>query len=710
MKKLSILITMLFLANLGFAEKNEADTIKMQNIDEVVISASRTKAKLKELPAKVEVITSRAISQSGAKDLAYLLKSNTSIDLIQYPGFLSGIGIRGFAPGTTNKYVTVFVNGIPAGTANMATLSLSGVNQVEILKGPFSSLYGSQAMGGIINIVSNKNKDKLTGNVDLSYGSWKTMNANVAVGGKITGGLSFDLDAYYHKQGDSYKIGKKNFFDRPEVYETILDKISYGAEKLNTSEKSFGGNLRLGYDFNENWSLDIYGNYFATDDLATGGDIWKNSQPTLKDMSLYGTHVSLKGKINKHNLTFNPYFSKEYNGYLDTKTKKATYESELETYGFQLQDNIIFGKNKLTLGLDNKQETNELNSATPDGVAIAPYKPGYSNGTYGIFVQGLFKLWKDKVNLSAGARYDYMKATLEANEFIKNEKQSENYSVINPNIGLKINIDKHSNIHSSFGTAFLSPDAFKKAGKYEKSSTYNGVTTTSITMGNPDLSPEKSQTFDIGIQYNNLSQGVNFDITYFHSKHKDFISSYSKTINSTATTKLVHKLFKNDSEAKMRGIELLASYDFGALVDYDFSLKAYMNATFMLEAKVLQKDFTTKKEMWVDAEYIRSENINFGLEFMTQDKWSIKLNGRYLGSRYETIWSGYQRKLTPYKNAQGKLKEPAFMVFDASVYYNITKNITVGVNANNILNENYTEKDGYNMPGRNFMAKVGLKF
>lgn len=705
MKKLSILITMLFLANLGFAEKNETDTIKMQDLGEVVISASRTKAKLKELPAKIEVITAKAISQSTAKDLAYLLKTNSTIDLIQYPGFLSGIGIRGFAPGTTNRYVTVFIDGIPAGTANMAMLPLFGVNQVEVLKGPFSSLYGSQAMGGIINIVPNKNKGDLTGAVNLSYGSWKRMNGDVAIGGKVAGGLSFDFNAYYHKQGDDYKIGKKNLYSDTERYETILDKKSYGADKLNTTEKSFGGNLRLGYDFNENWSLDVYGNYFATDDLATGGDIWATYPPTFKDMELYGTHLSLKGRVNKHTLTFNPHYTKEYNAYLDTKTRNATYESELQTYGFQLQDNLLLGKHKFSFGLDNKQEENEVFSANAEGVAKAPSKPGYTRGTFGLFAQGIFNLWQDRLSLSAGARYDYMNSTLEANKFLKNKKQTEYHSILNPNVGVKIKIDKYSNIHSSFGTAFLAPDAYQKAGRYEVVYSNGGKM---ITKGNPDLDPEKSRTFDIGIAYNNFSQGVNIDVTYFQTKHTNFISGDINRKGGYAT-------FKNDKKAKMRGVEVMASYDFGALVNYDFSLKAYMNATFMLEAKVFEKNTDTKKESWIDTDFVRKSNINFGLEFMTYDKWNIKLNGRYLGSRIERIYGTKaplleEYRVRKYDNKYFHFKAPDFIVFDASVYYNITNQFTVGINANNILDENYTEKHGYNMPGRNFMGKVSYKF
>lgn len=702
---ISLFVSMLF-ANILFAKTTEADSVKVQNIGEVVIYASRSKAKLKELPAKVEVITKKVISQSSAKDLAYLLKANTAIDLVQYPGFLSGIGMRGFAPGTNNKYVTVFVDGIPAGTSNMATLSLSGTQQVEVLKGPFSSLYGSQAMGGIINIVPVQSKGDITGSVNLSYGSYKTLNGGLTVGGKVVGGLSFDLDAYYHDQGDDFKIGKENFYDNPELYETILDKKSYGATKKHTKEKSMGGKLRLGYDFTKNWSVDIHGNFFKTDDLATGGDFWNKYGPSFKDMELYGTHLGLKGKLRNHTITFNPYYSKEYNGYLNIKTKKATYKSKIQTYGFQLQDNLTLGKHKLTFGMDNQQAKKVVESATADGVAKAPSSPGYVNGTLGAFAQGIFKLFDDRINLSAGARYDYMNLTLEADKFLKNKEQTENHSILNPNVGLKIKIDEYTNIHSSFGTAFITPDAFQKAGKYEK---INWKGEKQITQGNPDLKSETSQTFDIGVGYNNMTQGVKFDITYFQTKHKDFISSYTEMIGG-----IMHKLFKNDQEAKMKGLEVMASYDFGALVDYDFSLKAYFNATLMLEAKVLVANFVTKEKSWIDTHYVRKQNINFGLDFTTQEKWNVKLNARYMGSRKELNWNGGTRpnlaKIQPQYSAMGLIKTPQFMLFDASVYYNLTQNFTVGFNGNNLLDENYTEKDGYNMPGRNFLAKVIFNF
>lgn len=709
MKKLSILITILFLAHLGFAKKNETDSIKMQNLDEVVISASRTKAKLKELPAKVEVITSKAISQSSANDMADLLKNNTSVDVIQYPNFLSGIGMRGFAPGTSTKYVTILVDGVPAGTMNMSTLMLNGVQQVEILKGPFSSLYGSNAMGGLINIVPTQNKGELTGNVNLGYGSWKTLKTSAAIGGKISDGFSFDFSGYFNKQGDDFKTGSNNFLHLSETEKAILDEKTNGATMKNTSFKAQGGNLRLGYDFNKNWNINLYGTYFSTDDIVTNGSFWGVYPLKAKDMEQYNVHLAVEGKVNNHLLKVNPYYSKAFYDNTDVKTNFKTYESTIKTYGFQLQDIIDIGKHKLTVGIDNQNVDTEGRSfGNKDGKEKAPYRPNYSNGTFGIFAQGNLKFLEDRLNLSLGARMDMMQLTLESNEFMKNEEKTENYNKFSPNLGLKFNIDEYTALHASFGQAYLAPDAYQKAGEY------TGLYGT--TKGNPDLKGESSTTFDFGVSYNNFHQGIALDVTYFHTNHDDFIVNESVNPDGKPNTGDEYKTFKNAQEAEMQGVELMASYDFGCLADYAFSLKAYMNGTFMLRTKVLDLD-----DKWKDIRYVRKQTVNFGLHFITENKWNIKLNGRFIGSRIENNWYTWYPKVRPtladlakqtqaYYAKQGLLKHPRFIVFDAHVYYTINKNFTVGLNANNLLDENYTEKDGYNMQGRNFMAKISYKF
>ncbi len=330
----------------------------------------------------------------------------------------------------------------------------------------------------------------------------------------------------------------------------------------------------------------------------------------------------------------------------------------------------------------------------------------------GAFAQANLKFLEDRLNVSAGVRYDMMKLTLDANEFLKNEEKSEDYNKFSPNLGLKFKLTPNSALHANYGQAFMAPDAFQKAGQYTTTGNWGRT-----TKGNPDLKGETSETFDLGLTYSNFEQGLNIDVTYFNTKHKDkIVSKYMPNNGEPFTT------FENADKGRMSGVELSFSYDFGSLFNYDFSLKAYANTT------VLFRDEYQKSgsKNWEETLYTRKKVGNFGLQFMTEDKWNVKLNGRFIGSRIEHDWFAANqwspgtrptladlamKTQAKYYGANPKLlKHPNFMVFDASVYYNITKNITVGVNANNILNENYTEKDGYNMPGRNFMAKVGLKF
>ena len=96
----------------------------------VLVYSTRTAVPLKRVPGKIEVIRPEAIATSGLKDLTDLLKNKSSVDVIQYPGFLSNVGIRGFIPDfSRSRYVAVLINGIPSGTSNLSTLSLNGVEQ-----------------------------------------------------------------------------------------------------------------------------------------------------------------------------------------------------------------------------------------------------------------------------------------------------------------------------------------------------------------------------------------------------------------------------------------------------------------------------------------------------------------------------------------------------------------------------------------------------
>lgn len=685
----------------------DTTAVKHLNLSEVKISASRVNAKMKDLPQKVDVITSRVIEQSSANNMANLLKSNGSVDILQYPGVSAGIGIRGFAPSTSNKYSVLLINGKPAGTNNIAAIDLSNVEKVEILKGPFSSQYGSDAMGGVINIVTKESTGEIKGGVSLQYGSFQTTKGNINVGGAISDLLDFDISYSYNKQGKDYKTGSHNFYDKDHA-KKLLDPTTYGERMENSKFQTQNVSARLGLNFSENWKLNLNGGYYKGKDIETPGSFWHIYGMNSKDIKRYSFGFDLTGKQGVHNITFSPFYSNEENKSYDVGSDNyGDSENIFKSYGFQLKDAIQLKNHILAIGIDNNSEKYETLNYSKSGTSEAPYQPDYKNVATGIFSQFQMKFLNNKLNASFGLRGDNIKFKTKANDLIGNNSSSEDYWVLTKNIGLKYEVIDGLSIHTSWGDAFLAPTAFQVAGSY--------VSFGTTVKGNPDLDPEKSNTWDLGFAYNNFKKGINFDITYFDTYHKD------KIVNDYPKARL--RSFKNADKAFMNGLEIVTSYDFGALKDYDYSLRVYLNYSHIFDAtvKIKQANGTYSKSNML---YVRDNTANFGVEFDNLKGFSTRLNARYIGHRYEKNYM-YVRNKKTFKKENIKFNDkivrpdiefdkvyrhPVSYVFDYSAKYTFKDSYTLGLTVSNLLDENYTEKDGYNMPGRSFMVKVGYKF
>lgn len=677
------------------------DSLSRYDLEGVTIYASKTNSRLKDLPNKIEIISKRQIEASGINNLTDLLKNYVNVDVVEYPGYNSYFSIRGFKP-TEGKYTIVLIDGVPAGTTNMATLSLGDVEQIEVLKGPFSSMYGSDAMGGVVNVVTKRNKNELTGNIKASVGSFQSAKGAFNIGGRAIGNLNFDVSFDYTSQAQSYKIGNHNFLHMSSTDKAIVGKDTYGIKMQGSRYNGISGKARIGYDFNQNWSLNFTEMAFIGKDLPTGGNVWGANGLKKKDVTRYTSKLELNGKINNHNLFFAPHYSRAktltYNE--DTDTAYVSTDSQLRTYGFTANDNITMGKQKVAFGFDNKSEVNELKSFKARDEIKAPYKPNYRNTAWGIYLQSNLKFVDDKLNLSIGMRYDYIDFKLRKTPGLNNEAKKESYNTFNPNIGAKYYFIDGLALHSSFGTAFSMPDAYQKAGEY----LYNGT----ITKGNPDLKPEKSKTIDAGISYSKPETGIDFDFTYFYTWNNDLIVEELTTVD-----KQKYKNFKNAEKARKSGMEIMASYDLGTLFERRFGLKVYGNLTWMFT----YEDRTNG--IWNKTWSVRKQNANFGLDFLNNKGIRARLNGRFMGHRieknyinkkYRPTLNDLQAESQPDYLASTLIKHPEFMIFDFNASYPVLKNVTVGVNVNNILDENYTEKDGYNMPGRSFHLRASISF
>ena len=178
---LSLLDLSLFITS-AFAQE------KTTSLEEVVVTATRVEEPKKDVPASVQIITQEDIRNSTAKDAGDLIIEAAIGHVHKYPGALTGrIGLRGlytdlFSP--LNSRVLILINGHRAGTVNLAKIPVEDIERIEIVKGPASVLYGSSAMGGVINIITKEGKEGFHGSLGGEIGSWQYWKANGELSGK----------------------------------------------------------------------------------------------------------------------------------------------------------------------------------------------------------------------------------------------------------------------------------------------------------------------------------------------------------------------------------------------------------------------------------------------------------------------------------------------------------------------------------------------
>jgi vitamin B12 transporter len=594
----------------------------------------------------------------------------------------------------------------------VATLNIENASQVEILKGPFSSFFGSDAMSGIINIVGKRSKGKIGGGASVTYGSFSRYKISANIGGSMTSKLNFDFYANTHAQKENYKTGNNNLLSLTDNEKLIMEEKSYGKEYKNTQYEQYSVGGRLGYQITKNWELHLNQDYWAAKDVQSNGTFWGSYGELGKDINRWSQSLSLEGQLTNHRFRFSPHYSIENNDFHSDLSENSfkTDNNQLKMYGFILQDAVFLGTHRLIFGIDHLSKKFESKRWESAENSAGPYQPDYLNSSTGTYLQADFSFLEDNLNASIGLRYDNIVFKLFETELIESINATENYNELNPNLGIQYRFLNGFKIHGAAGRAFTAPDAFKVAGDY----TTEGFYATNY-KGNPDLKPESSVTYDLGISYTCRKLGIDADITYFNTDFKDKVEFDFSNME--------YVTFINASKAKMNGLELEFAYDFGALSNYAYNLKLYLDYTHLYNANVImdEEEGTTEEQL----KYVRMNKAAFGIMFNNKKGLAARINARYIGERdednwlYNTDWTTWER--IPYLTEDGQeirpslinedlLKHPDYLLIDLSVSYTFKEKYGISLIVNNLCDDNYMEKDAYYMPGRSFMTSLSFQF
>ncbi len=726
MKRFFQIIVMIVAAS-GFVRGEQlSDTI---SIKEVTVSSFRKQIARDRLPQKVEVITREQIERAGTSDISDILKKESGVDVIQYPGMLSGVGIRGFRPATSglNQRVLVLIDGRPSASTNLAMIDLTGVERVEIIKGPASAIYGPQAVGGVVNIITRKSSGKLQGKGTVGYGSFQQTEASAQVGGTISGPVDFDFSLNRYQRNKSYSIGKNNLFrdafgfDEISSYfakgdSTMVEKDDRGDGDVrpNTKYTRYGSRGRIGVQLSSDWRIDFSMDGVLADDVEDPGDIKDGTKkPGLKDVSRVSGDITLTGRLSENNnLTLRAYYGFQkarnmttYEGTTILASPYKSYDETILTKGIQVTDMVTMGSNTFFFGLENNQSNFDSRRFKKDGSRVAPYKPNYALISTGVFAQGNINLVADKLFILGGVRFDNIQYKVFETELMTYKERSENNQFFSPSLGLRYQVLPGLNVKGTFGFGFSPADIYSMAGYNEMANTKKAKHVT-IYEGNADLKNMESLTREFGLTYSDKAGLWSAELAYFWTTYKNnsiekFIPSTTLELTASGDTIDARVNYQNAPSSTIQGLESSGSFDFGKLAGWKSSMQLWISYSHLFTANEVADEYMVgqiKRKML----NVAMDNLRTGISFDDSKNLYASLSFRFVGDRFDRNWNYWDKYVeTTYAN---------YMVADFVTGYRFLKHHELSLSVNNLTDENYYEKRGYNMPGRSFWLRYSFKF
>jgi vitamin B12 transporter len=496
------------------------NTVKLK---EVVVTATKTEKQPQDVTQPVTVITADEIGKSGAATVGDLLAATTAATVNrQGPlGSLTQIKLRG----SSSEQVLVLLDGMRMNSMRSGGFDLSeipvptaDIERIEIIRGPASALYGADAVGGVVNIITKKPAAAST-TISGSVGQYQSSPENLPV---------------HHRWNRNFAL--RNTGKQGSVYYVLTaeDERSPGY-RINSKLKKQDAGLKIGYEFSPDSSAEVWTNYLNKE-LGVSG-MTMAPTPNAEQLSRdFMTGVSYKVRLAQSaDITINVSDRKNKLNYKDPDSFPAldsTHKTDTKTADAQLS--ILAGSwNAFTAGGETRRDNLD---STESGSHAATLRAFYLQDEISI---------GDSLIVVAGVR---------------NDKHSVYGSRWSPKAsGRYLIASSGTIIRASYGESFRAP-TFNDLYWPNSSSTYWGITY--ITEGNPALRPEKAKEYEGGIEQQ-LGKKSAIILTGFKRKVKDLIQwegTYSPTI--------VQFQPRNVGRARISGYEAEAKFTLSDTVQW----------------------------------------------------------------------------------------------------------------------------------------------
>lgn len=582
-------------------------------LEDMVVTATRIESKVVDVPVNTTVISAEKIADRHYLDVADVLKDVPGANVLD-----TGVGayekkvvLNG------DERVLVLVDGkrvnIDMGTMSRASYDLnqmpdvSLIERIEVVKGHGGALYGSDAVGGVVNIITKK-MDHSYGKVSMGFGSHQARDAKAMYTIK-EGKTGVMVAASKYKQGyHEYKDAKTEANKRWPVAST------YENEKVSvklSQELSETSNLELGYDFSKFEGVRSYST--------------KAKSASFSNKKTNDFYAKYDWTVNDKDQGFIQLYRNKYDYY----NAGDMYETDT---GFEAQQNITLSdNNRLVVGASYRK-AKALNATS--------YTAEKTINNKAVFVSDQWE-FAPSWTLDAGVRYD---------------KHSTAGSKTTWSAGLNKKFDENSHAYFNWGQVFKAPtldDLYYYSVMEWGSSKYENY-------GNPNLKPEKGDTWTIGYG-TKIADKTSVNISYFQSKLEDAID-WDTTYSANGSVSIA----RNVDKQKKNGMELSVGHE--------------LNDNWDLEASYT---------------YIRVKNNDHGNGYVRDANYIP--NMYRFGVRYhDDLWNADLFLRGGSGADKSAYVDSKYMTLDMSVAYKATKDLSFYAKGYNLFNKAYAESAGVN--------------
>ena len=681
------------------------DTIILEShiydVSDITVTATRSQRSTPFISSQINSVSLSQIKARNAKTSAEALREETGI-FVQKTNHGGGSAV---IRGLSSNQILILVDGIRLNNSTyrlgnhqyLTTIDNLIVDQIEVVRGPTSVLYGSDALGGTINVIT-KHPIPYSSGFDMDFRLYsrfasadfeKTARTEVALRYHrfaLLGGFSF-------KHYDDLTRGRKSKHPQIEKSTNGYKQTPSGFKSYDFDTKFLYGltssqTLTLTYQMTRQIDVPRYDKYESDGYLRW---IYKPQNRRLIYLK-YDNYLnnkilqSLQATISQHSQEE----GREIQKSIDLPMTKE--HDQVNTLGFSLQTSSIQDKHEITLGWElyrDKVSSKRSNTYPDSDSTIQDVRGRYpDNAKYtslGIFTQDEIKL-SSKWRVTLGARFSYMQTSFYLNQTLFTpqigELYEQSFKSLTASIGNVFELKKEIHMKAHIAQAFRAPNLSDLAKLGESKGTI-------IEIPNQDLKPEKLVSLDFAVDIN--YPALRAKVAVFYTNIRDLIASADATLNDTQIDTTIYKIKskQNVGQAYIRGIEIGFEYNpFKKILFYTNITSTFgQNITLNEPVDGIPPTFGLAGLKWLSPDYYFDLYIRFAskqnrLSTDDRDDPRIPIGGT-----------------------------PGWKIVNFKAGFKFLETVDLRLTVENIFDINYREHgSGINGPGRNFILGMELKF